>query len=124
MKQFETREELLQDAINYFWGRLDRRCVDPEKGNCMYIPSETSEGCAIGRLLPIDIAQSLPNTTVENIIVFDLLPEWMKAFDIKFLSALQECHDRKAFANRDEDEVHTLMFYYVNMTKIVFPSNN
>ena len=123
MKQFETREELLQDAINYFWGKPERWCVKDGNTNlCQYIPNATSEGCAIGRLLPIEVTQSLPNKSVQE--VFNELPEWMQKLGANFLGLVQECHDFQVFATKDEDQVFNRLSGYVDMTKIVFPSNN
>lgn len=121
MKQFNTREELLQDAINYYWGNAERLCVDGE-GKCQYIPSKTSEGCAIGRLLPLDITESLVNTAVTDNRVFNALPTWLQDMGVEFLSKLQECHDFKAFRDKDGDEVYNRMCGHVDMDKIVFPN--
>jgi hypothetical protein len=122
MKQFETREELLQDAINYYWGKPERRCVD-ELGNCIYPPTDTSEGCAIGRLLPLDLAERLGLDGVEDDIIFCSLPEWLQNMGKRFLVNLQCCHDFSTFSSMHMDGVYYSMQSHVDMTKIVFPNN-
>lgn len=123
MKQFKTREEILQDAINYYWGKPERKCVDDTKGNCQYMPSMTSEGCAIGRLLPEDIVDKLPpDAGVYDERVWIHLPEWLKAMGQEFLKDLQILHDLSKFALKYERDVTDRMEIHVDMGKIVFPS--
>lgn len=122
MKKFETREALLQDAIDYYWGKPERKCVD-ESGNCKYTPSPTSEGCAIGRLLPKDIAETLPyDAGVYDSRVWDSLPEWLKAMGQEFLKDLQILHDISKFALKYERDIVDRMESHVDFSKIVFPS--
>ena len=123
MKQFETREEILQDAINYYWGKPERKCVDDTKGNCQYMPSMTSEGCAIGRLLPEDIVDKLPpDAGVYDERVWTHLPEWLKAMGQEFLKDLQILHDLSKFALKYERDVTDRMETHVDFSKITFPS--
>ena len=127
MKQFNTREELLQDAIDYYWGRPERKCIN-ENRVCVYSPREgsKSEGCAIGRLLPPALANKLDNypgaTGVSNIDVFLDLPNWMQDLGQEFLSELQSLHDSSYFSNKDVDSIHQLMCDYVTVDNIVFPN--
>ena len=123
MKQFKTREEVLQDAIDYYWGKPERKCVDDTKGNCQYMPSTTSEGCAIGRLLPEDIVDKLPpDAGVYDERVWTHLPEWLKAMGQEFLKDLQVLHDLSKFALKYERDVADRMETHVDMSKITFPS--
>ena len=121
MKQFETREALLQDAIDYFWGKPERKCVN-YFGACIYTPSETSEGCAIGRLLPLDLAERLGFDGVSDDEVFYSLPIWLQDMGQDFLTALQICHDKGMFADVDENDLCSRMDEHVNLDKIVFPN--
>lgn len=121
MKQFQTREELLQDAINYYWGRPERRCVN-EYGDCQYIASATSEGCAIGRLLTPELAESLnPNSGIFDNNVWCRLPSWLEAMGQDFLHYMQRLHDGQYFVNRSEYQVNSYMETFVDMNIITFP---
>lgn len=121
MKQFQTREELLQDAINYYWGRPERRCVD-NSGSCVYSPTETSEGCAIGRLLPLDISERLNDGTgVSDSSIFNELPEWLQDMGVDFLQALQIIHDLEYFVYKSVGDISLYMKKWVDLTKITFP---
>ena len=122
MKEFKTREEILQDAINYYWGKPERKCVDDTKGNCQYMPSMTSEGCAIGRLLPEDIVDKLPpDAGVYDERVWTRLPEWLKAMGQEFLKDLQILHDTGRFSQLRRDDVITRMGVHVDVDAIIFP---
>ena len=117
---FNTREEVLQDAINYYWGKPERRCVDLE-GNCVYHPSNTSEGCAIGRYIDPEIARELPLASVRDLRVQWHLPIWLKDMGNNFLETLQECHDGRIFSEKDIKKLRQLMDTYVNFELITFP---
>lgn len=122
MKEFKTKEEVLQDAIDYYWGKPERRCY--KAGACRYTPTETSEGCAIGRLVDIEIAESLADTnhTIKNSdIAFEKLPTWLKDMGRGFLVSLQFTHDTGWLADKKVDDVIEKMSSYVDMTKITFP---
>lgn len=122
-KQFETREALLQDALDYYWGKPERQCL--MKGSdilCSYTPSETSEGCAIGRLVELDVAEKLQETNSSiNDILFPLLPEWLQAMGHNFLYALQKCHDKGLFKDKDKETIENRLGGYVDFSQIKFP---
>ena len=118
--KFKTREEVLQDAIDYFWGKPERKCVNHD-GICSYTPIGESEGCAIGRLIPIEIAKKL-RYAVYEIGTFNLLPSWLKDMGYQFLVELQRCHDMSAFADMKKKRVARHMSAYVDMGKITFPN--
>lgn len=118
--KFKTREEVLQDAINYFWGKPERKCVN-HNGICLYTPVGESEGCAIGRLIPIEIAKKL-HCAVYEIDTFNLLPSWLKDMGQPFLIELQGCHDMGIFVNMEKELVVRHMDAYVDMEKITFPN--
>lgn len=124
MKEFTTREEILQDAINYYWGKPERKCVDLGTARCQYEPSATSEGCAIGRLVDLETAKMLDmlNCSIDVDVQFEKLPEWLKKMGQDFLFALQSIHDGSKLAKCDEYEIKKHMRRYVDISKIVFPS--
>lgn len=122
MKKFENKIDLLNDTIDYFWGRPERQCVSG--GSCQYAATETSEGCAIGRLLPPSYAATLPqNVGVINDKVFDLLPLWLQAFGQEFLSRLQDLHDGNFLVERNKENLYIKMHNHVDFGQIVFPNN-
>ena len=120
-KEFKTREEVLQDSINYFWGRPERRCVNIY--GCSYTPSRESEGCAIGRLVELEVAEKLAKTNdpINKPKQMNLLPKWLGDMGVEFLDCLQTLHDMNAFEKKDIDYVQTLVAAYVDMGKITFP---
>jgi hypothetical protein len=122
-KQFETREALLQDALDYYWGKPKHQCL--MKGSdviCSYTPSETSEGCAIGRLVELEVAEKLEETNTSiNESLFVLLPEWLQAMGLDFLYALQKCHDKGFFKDKDKDRIKNLLGAYLDFSQIKFP---
>ncbi len=116
-----SRIAVLNDAINYYWGKPERRCAN-NFGTCQYKPSDTSEGCAIGRLIPLKLAESLPQGDgVNRDVVFNKLPKRIQKLGVNFLSALQSLHDGSNFENMNETTVIHRMKDYVNVNKIVFP---
>lgn len=122
MKTFNTREEILQDAINYYWGNNERRCY--HQGACRYTPTETSEGCAIGRLVDQITARKLAekNHTIHNSNdTFDMLPTWLKNMGREFLETLQFSHDMEWFTRKSVVTITDKMTPLVDMTKITFP---
>ncbi len=123
MRKFKTREELLQDTINYYWGKPERRCIDEMEGKCQYKSSKTSAGCAIGRLVPHRLAVKLSksNKPVTHDEIFYALPKWLSKMGKGFLYHLQNLHDDKHFVNCDKTWVIITMEDHVDMSKIVFP---
>jgi len=97
----EKQEGFLLDALEYY-------CQDPEKrrctmitGECFYAPiSSHTEGCMIGRKLPLGIATTLDSlagtfssTGISNSYVFELIPEELKELTVDFLNICQQLHD-------------------------------
>ena len=123
-KQFETREALLQDALDYYWGKPQHRCmVEGTSHQCSYIPSKTSEGCAIGRLVELEVAKSLQesNASIHISTQFNKLPDWLKALGYNFLTRIQEMHDGKDFVNKDKTNLIRLLESHVDFSQIKFP---
>lgn len=124
MKQFKTREELLQDTIDYYWGKPERKCVvSKESDTCQYSANDTSLGCAIGRLVDKKLARQLDiaNNSVNEKQVFDSLPLWLQNHGQKFLIELQHIHDFSYLAYKKVVEVKQSMKNFVNFDNIVFP---
>jgi hypothetical protein len=130
MKTFSTREEVLQDTINYYWGKPERKCV--ELGVCKYPPVGESEGCAVGRLVPREIADKLDErgSSISDEVQFNLLPEWMKEMGHQFWYKLQRMHDDGLLAKQDSAEVEKIVSNLcvdtnicIDMSKITFPEN-
>jgi hypothetical protein len=122
-KQFETREALVQDALDYYWGKPERQClVKGSEKLCSYTPSETSEGCAIGRLVELEVAEKLQKTNHSiNGSLFVLLPEWLQVMGLHFLTNLQQLHDGRFFVNKHKDGVIRNLKDHVDFSQIKFP---
>lgn len=123
-KRFKTREALLQDTINYYWGKPERLCISSiNPSTCQYQPSETSDGCAIGRLVSLKTAKILDyrNYDITLPTQFAKLPKWLQNLGYDFLGTLQLLHDGEHFAKRDKNAVNRHMAQFVDVTKITFP---
>ena len=117
-----NRIDVLNDAIQYYWGKPERRCVSIN-GGCQYKPSETSEGCAVGRLLPLDVAESLQQDgEVSDNRVFSLLPSNVQDLGQDFLQGLQVLHDSEYFTKCNRDCICTVMSQFVDENQIIFPN--
>lgn len=123
-KQFETREALLQDALDYYWGKPERQCLMKGSTNiCSYVASDTSEGCAIGRLVDESTAKELQETneSLEAFYQFNLLPDWLKNMGGQFLRRIQVLHDSQHFAKKDKEEIIFQLNPHIDFSKIKFP---
>lgn len=127
-----TNEELLQDTINYYWGHPERQCKS-DKGTCSYSPitankEATSEGCAIGRLLPEELKdkfdKEFSGSSIDE-MMFELLPEELKHHEFDFLEGLQRLHDDGTLLRKDKIHVKTFCRNFnLNADKITFPETN
>jgi hypothetical protein len=95
-------EEFFEETVMYYMENIKRRNVCSE--GCKYSPKSTknkiSEGCAIGRYLVPEHALEVDKKEPDNISVKTLLkkypqyiPDWMKSFDVLFLTRVQTFHD-------------------------------
>lgn len=105
MKKFETKEEFLLDALEYYTKDSRRRCTS--RGACTYSPTNSakngiSEGCIIGRhlsrknqLLADNIGE---DTNIKHILETHstLIPLWIRNFGGDFLLDCQLLHDNSA----------------------------
>ena len=106
---YMNRIEFLRDTINYYSDDTNRRCI--ENRMCYYSPekigkSEISNGCAIGRHLSREDANFIDNIGVMDVkriindpILSQKLPEWMKDLGTSFLYDVQLLHDRSGYWN-------------------------
>jgi len=106
MKLLEMNlEQILLDTLEYYSGHTERMCSTGIK--CAYSPftigaEETSEGCAIGRLIDRDLANILDeeNTAITSEITLEEIevysePAYKKIKDnIDFFAELQDLHDK------------------------------
>ena len=108
MNELQVKQlSLLNDTIAYF--NLFNLCMDD--GRCQYSPIKgRSEGCAIGRKLPLELAQKLDkeftfspyeNNSICDREVFNLMPDELKELGQSFLAKLQSLHDDKSNWNED-----------------------
>lgn len=97
----EKRTAVLQDTIEYYTqDPIGRRCKNSEE--CCYSPKTidkeaTSEGCAVGRLLPTELQEFLDEEytglTVSYKPLFYTLPQEVQDLGQLFLGRLQYLHD-------------------------------
>lgn len=88
----------------------ENRATEDQRNNCgaewtscVYYPTETSNGCAIG----MDLSSSLHakikaeqyNASASTLVIDfrEDIPRWMDDFDGEFLNALQRLHDGKHY---------------------------
>ena len=65
-------------------------------GDCVYISTDKSPGCAIGRHIPAELAKNLddaPFSGVSNDDIFNTLPYSLKELTKMFLMNIQDLHD-------------------------------
>jgi hypothetical protein len=101
----EKRLAFLNDTLAYYEAdpvnRRNAALGDTGCGNhaeCTYAPQHAgTEGCAIGRHLPLELAKRLDywsDSSVNNPIVFNRLPDALKELGKVFLGDMQHLHDR------------------------------
>lgn len=119
----KTKLQLLNETIAYYWGRPERKCVNA-KNKCVYSATETSEGCAIGRLIPADLANEFDSRDSESVgAIFNELPPEIKKYGEIFLRKLQNCHDNGYFTSKDRIGIFNIFKDLVATTKIEFPED-
>lgn len=80
------RLEFLTETVNFY--NSENRSVD------MLYYDQYGNGCAIGRMLPVDLAASLPShSNVCDSVVFNVLPDEMQELGREFLQKIQFLHD-------------------------------
>lgn len=110
METIQTkRATVLQETVQYYSQDPEgRRCISDRM--CHYSPKtvgkeETSEGCAVGRLLSPELREELDEnyrgTGVSTDILFQSLPEEVQELGQGFLSSLQSLHDTDEYWNSE-----------------------
>lgn len=95
----KTREDFLKSTIEHF--NSDALGLD-SGGHCSY-----EGGCAIGRFLNSALAKQFDlgkvgnPTSVDNTVIFNLLPEELKVLGQDFLEKVQKLHDNPAYWSKD-----------------------
>lgn len=126
----QKRLDFLNDMIDYYSENpVERRCTNEERG-CFYSPETinlpNSEGCAIGRKLPRDLANTIDKNGEYDITsVFDdpgyfpLIPEELKCLGVDFLLLVQGLHDNnnnwsdKGLSKLGNDKVEYIKREYI-----------
>lgn len=131
LKEFNTQIELLNDTIQYYWGKPERKSSN-DIGLCSYYPGKNeinhTNGCAIGRLISDDLAIKLDDmgmidsTAIYNDAIFYKLPDWLKKLRKHFLEDLQQLHDNDHLILCNKDMVIMIMKIHVNPDEIIFPN--
>lgn len=93
--------KLLEETILYYSENTLRRCRKDK--TCFYDGSRNTEvesqGCAIGRILPKELAKQLDDeytfgSKLSDVVdVYHLLPIEIQDYGVQFLSRLQQIHD-------------------------------
>ncbi len=105
----KNKLRILEETVLYYSENTKRRCLhhDEDKTICFYYGANNvnaeSDGCAIGRLLPKELADkfdreySFNNKKGSVIKLFDLLPLELQEYGLPFLSQLQSFHDKNYY---------------------------
>lgn len=89
--------KVLEETVQYYSKDTARRCTDGE--SCSYSAKTLGtkgKGCAVGRLLPLELRNELDEYYVLGVGVaeiFDMLPKSVQSLSVKFLESLQDLHD-------------------------------
>lgn len=109
-KTKEEKIQLLNETVAYYSENTARRCVI-RQNMCYYYGGSNkhtkSDGCAIGRLIPKELAKALDKEYVNDILCsgvdynFDRMPIEVQAYGKKFLTRLQNLHDYSIYWFKD-----------------------
>lgn len=83
----------LEETAGFY--NTDNRALN-DTGDCVYISTDKSPGCAIGRHIPAELGKKLddaPFSGVSNDDIFNALPYSLKELTKQFLTDIQELHD-------------------------------
>ena len=89
------RKAFLEDIVGFY--KLNNRAIiidNVEGPKCVYAPTQTSPGCAIGRCLPRE-SEALNYTGLIGSYLSEgrHLPDWMREMGVSFLQDMQSLHD-------------------------------
>lgn len=108
MKNLKQKQaKVLQETLEYY--KQDPQAKRCKEGKtCAYSPytvgkQDTSEGCAVGRLLTPELQQRLDKENEGDIVelVFHKLPEEVQSLGLDFLLYLQYFHDSDLYWNAE-----------------------
>jgi len=106
MTKKERMLKLLDDTVAHF--NSGNRCFSKDRGKCLYVPvNDSSQGCAIGRLLPAKHKKFITDNDAEDVGVAGLFCSFDTAglnipkvfaglsvgMGLRFLASLQDLHD-------------------------------
>lgn len=104
-----TQKEYLMDMLEYFTVDISRKALKPLVDTaldgfqmCTYLPTATSEGCAIGRKIP-DMDAKVALEAIGNLFSVaikgrqDLIPDEMQELGWQFLCDVQMLHDTSGY---------------------------
>ncbi len=110
MKTKAEKLKLIEETVLYYSENPLRRCINTS-GNCFYFGGNNevteSEGCAIGRIMPKEFAESLDNEFKPDFIhsgvrdIFSRLPKDVKEYGKSFLCDLQALHDSPSYWDKE-----------------------
>ena len=86
----ERRKAFLEYTMNSY--NSGNRAVASDGKTCVYHPTETSPGCAIGQWLTDEEKSGLAGN-VYGAMKMGRIPKWMVEMGINFLSRVQQMHD-------------------------------
>ncbi len=97
----ELRRMFLHDTVVSYSPNPGKLRSVTLAGVCLYSKSKDSPGCSIGKHLTLKLANELDDWTLRNYnstsltsnVVWDRIPESLKLYGRKFLTAVQEFHD-------------------------------
>jgi hypothetical protein len=94
MQYPETKEQMLVETVVYYATDTSRRNVDLND-TCKYYPlHDNTEGCAIGRYLPAELAKKLDQEDLAGVSYkFNELPVELQKLDKDYLERIQNLHD-------------------------------
>lgn len=133
MNQYEAITDIKQRQIKFLNDtvahyRLSNRSVSSGGTRCLYLAKDdNTEGCAIGRHLPKELALRMDDRQFgnpgvwNNEALFNELPVWMKEMGMKFLSEVQNLHDLEE--NWSDDGISEAGLLYVKILKEVHELN-
>lgn len=95
-----NQRELLVSTVQFYTSK--NRALS--EGSCVYLKTENSPGCAIGRHLTPEVQQIFHKiqtedcagsikSMFENTETKKLLPDWMQEMNADFLQRIQQLHD-------------------------------
>jgi len=92
----KTRRIAFLEYTRRFY-HLGNRAIGPDEKTCLYEPTLTSPGCAIGQNVPESYGLYGLVAPVTDGVVWFKLPGWMRDLGSDFLQITQQLHDREPY---------------------------